>query len=130
MKFTFTFTRPLVTLCSLLLLSLTGGCNVGSVLADRLLPAETIKPKYVGLMGQSVGVLVWTDRGLQIDYPTLSLDLANSIQKKLIAESKSDELKQTIFPVQPASIARYQLDHPIYDVKNVTERPWMPRVTT
>ena len=38
-----------------------------------------------------------------------------------IAETKTAELKQSIFPVQPASIARYQLDHPSYDMKNVNE---------
>jgi hypothetical protein len=91
------------------------------VAAARLLPPETIHAKYVGLVGQSVGVMVWTDRGIATDYPSLSLDLANAIQNKLLASGKSDELKGATFPVRPASIARYQQDHPGLDFKNVTE---------
>ena len=98
-----------------------GGCQVGGALAGKLLPPERIKPKYVGFMGQSVGVMVWTDRGVQIDYPTLNLDLANSVQSKLMTAGSSEELKGAVFPVQPASIARYQLDHPSINMKNVAE---------
>lgn len=111
----------LYPLSSILILLLSTGCEFPGAIAGKLLPGETIHPKYVGLAGQSIGVMVWTDRGVQTDYPTLSLDLANSIQRKLMAEIKKDELKKSTFPLQPASIARYQLDHPMYDMKNVTE---------
>jgi hypothetical protein len=105
----------------LMSIALLGGCDVPSAIAGKVLPPETIKPRYAGLKGQSIGVMVWTDRGLQIDYPSLSLDLANSIQKKLMASTDKPELKGSIFPVQPASIARYMLDHPSFDMKHVTE---------
>jgi hypothetical protein len=110
----------LFSLSSLLLVFLSG-CDVPAALVGKGLPGETIKPKYAAMQGQSIGVLVWTDRGVQLDYPSLNLDLANSIQKKLMGNAKSPVLKGAIFPVQPASIARYVLDHPNFDVKNVTE---------
>jgi hypothetical protein len=97
------------------------GCEFPGIIAAKALPPEMIKPKYVGLAGQSIGIMVWTDRGVQVDYPSLGLDLANSIQKKLVAETKKEELKQSYFPVQPASIERYQMDHPTLDFKDVTE---------
>ena len=96
----------------MLFLLLLAGCEVPSAIAGKVLPGETIKPKYVGMVGQSIGVMVWTDRGVQIDYPSLNLDLANSVQKKLMSASNKSELKGAIFPVQPASIARYVIDHP------------------
>jgi hypothetical protein len=109
-----------VVLLATLILS-NCGCEFPGIIAAKTFPAEMVRPKYVGLAGQSIGIMVWTDRGVQVDYPALALDLANSIQKKMIDESKKDELKASYFPVQPASIARYQVDHPAYDFKNVTE---------
>src|SRR5262249_21367891 len=98
-------------------------CEFPGIIAAKALPADTVKPKYVGFASQSVGVMVWTDRGVQVDYPSLGLDLANSVQRKLAEETKNkkEELKGTFFPVQPASIARYQIDHPTLDFKDVTE---------
>ena len=114
-------TRGVLYSLSAIALLLFSGCDVPSALAGKILPPETIHPKYTGLAGESIGVMVWTDRGLQIDYPSLNLDLANSIQKKLSAATDKPEEKGTIFPVQPASIARYMLDHPQFDMKEVTE---------
>jgi hypothetical protein len=112
----------LLWLCGvILLMPLCSGCAVAGAVAGKVLPPPTIHPKYLGLAGQSVGVMVWTDRGVQVDYPSLALDLANSTQKKLMAETKTEELKKSFFPVQPASIARYQMDHPTLDFKDVTE---------
>src|SRR5438132_10750195 len=82
----------------LVLLLFLSGCEIPGALAGKIMPGETVQPKYVGLAGQSVGVLVWTDRGVQLDYPTLGLDLANSIQKKLAADIKKEELKKSSFP--------------------------------
>ena len=115
--------KTLAVLFSLSAISLLfiAGCDVPAAIAGKGLPGETIKPKYAGMVGQSIGVQVWTDRGVQLDYPSLNLDLANSVEEKLQANSKAPELKGSIFPVQPASIARYVVDHPNFDVKNVTE---------
>src|SRR5215213_2725554 len=95
--------------CLLLLLSLAG-CNALGVAAYKLTPPPTIKPKYTNLQNQSIGVMVWADRGLRIDWPSLQLDLANTIQTKLNnpENAKKKELKGVTYPVQPASIVRYQ----------------------
>ena len=39
------------------------GCNVIGA-AARVLPATTIRPRYTGLAGQSIGVMAWADRGV------------------------------------------------------------------
>jgi hypothetical protein len=105
--------------CSLLLLLLSG-CTALGVAAYKLKPPETIHPQYTNLQGQSIGVMVWADRGIRIDWPNLQVDLANAIQKKL-ADFKKKELAGATYPVQPASIVRYQRDHPEIEALNVTE---------
>jgi len=106
-------------LSSILVLSLllTSGCNVLGFAAAAL-PPPTVRPRYTGLTGQSVGVLVWTDRGIRIDWPTLPLDAGNGIQSKL-RHTSAHELDKTTFPVEPASILRYQQDHPDLDAEGV-----------
>jgi hypothetical protein len=101
----------------------SSGCNVFGVIAQAM-PPDTIKPQYFGLAGQSVGVMVWTDRGVSVDFPDLSLDLANSIQHKLIlaaGQKDEKELKGSTFPVTPASIARYQQNHTDLDISNIAD---------
>ena len=95
------------------------GCAAIGLAAYKLTPPETIKPQYTNLVNQTVGVMVWADRGIRIDWPTLQLDLANNIQKKLQAiQTDKDEKKNalpltgTTFPYPAASIVRYQRDHP------------------
>ncbi len=89
-----------------------GGC-VALGFAAHAMPPATVLPTYTGLTGKSVGVMVWADRGVQIDFPTIQVDLANAIQSRLEkAPPKTKQLKGTTFPVNPASIVRYQEDHP------------------
>jgi hypothetical protein len=92
------------------LLPMLAGCSALGVAAHAV-PPPTILPRYTGLTGQSVGVMVWADRGVRIDWPSIQLDLANAVQKRL-QTSQAKELKGTTFPLQPASIVRYQQDHP------------------
>src|SRR5436190_18341706 len=99
--------RTLLALLSLILL-LPAGCAVLGVAASAI--PQTVRPQYVGLQGQSIGVMVWADRGLLIDWGTIQLDLANSIQSKLEG-SGSDDVKKATYPWRPASIVRYQRDH-------------------
>jgi len=106
-------------------LTLAGGCNIigaGAVLADKIVPAK-VEPQYKGLAGQSVAVMVWSDRGIRIDYPSIQIDCATSIQNKLLAaqKDKSKELKETKFPVLPASIARYQAKYPQTQSRPIAE---------
>lgn len=122
-----TITRKSKT--SALLLALGGVLLAGAAgcaalgYAAAVMPKPPIKAAYEGLAGQSVGVMVWVDRSIRIDYPTLQLDVANAIQVKLQAaqKDKKDELKATLFPVEPRSIARYQADHPETDATPITE---------
>jgi hypothetical protein len=101
------------------LLPVLHGCAALGVLAYKIAPAETIKPQYTNLQNQTVGVMVWADRGIRIDFPTLQLDLANAIQTKLQAvQADKDQKKNalaltgTTFPYPAASFVRYQKDHP------------------
>ncbi len=107
------------------LLLLCGGCNIfgaAGVLASRVIP-QKVEAQYKGLPGQAVGVMVWSDRGIRIDWPTIQLDTATAIQNKLIEaqHGKVKELEGTVFPVQPASIARYQAQYPQAQARPITE---------
>jgi len=80
----------------------------------------------MGLENQSTGVMVWADRGMRIDWPTIQLDLANTVQKKLTDFQKANKreaktLAGTSFPVLPASIVRYQKDHPEIEAMPITD---------
>ena len=80
--------------------------------------------RYKGLAHQTVGIMVWADRGILIDWPTIQQDLAGSVQNKLklsMKEDKPDELKGTAFPVEVASIVRYQRDHPEIEAQDITD---------
>jgi hypothetical protein len=109
-----------------LLFSFLHGCTLLGVAAYKLKPPETVQPKYMGLENQSTGVMVWADRGLRIDWPTIQLDLANTVQKKLSDFQKgkgreSKTLVGTTFPVLPASIVRYQKDYPEIEAMPITD---------
>jgi len=88
------------------------GCNYLAAAASMTPVYQD--PKYKGLTNQSVGVMVWADRGVSIDWPDIQLDTAGSIQNKLqlTQKAKAKELSGTTWPVLPQSIVRYQRDHP------------------
>jgi hypothetical protein len=119
------FKRGLSSFCILhsALCILLSGCAALGVAAYKLSPPPTIHPDYTAMKGQSIGVMVWADRGIRIDWPNLQLDLANAIQNKLSASanSKKKDLQGATFPVQPASIVRYQRDHPEIETLHVTD---------
>jgi len=98
------------------------GCGVLGWAAHAMPPA-TVQPKYTGFANQSVGIMIWADRGLRIDWPNLQIDLANAVQKKLVEaqQGKAKVLLGTKFDVQPASIVRYQQDHPEIESQPVAE---------
>ena len=98
------------------------GCNYFAALA-ALTPVYK-DALYNGLSKQSVGVMVWADPGVSIDWPSIQLDTAGSIEGKLQATQKASgvkELSGTTWPVLPASIVRYQRDHPEIDAYPVTD---------
>lgn len=98
--------------------ALLGGCGAVGVLASKM-PQYT-EPQYFGLSGQSVGVMVWADRGARVDFPSIQLDLATTVQNRLRV-SKDKNVKDTTWPVLPASIVRYQREHPAVELSPITE---------
>ncbi len=109
-------------LSPLLLLLLLPGCAIFGVLAQAL--PNNIPAAYAGLKGKDSAVMVWTDRTIAVDWPALSIDIMNGVQKKLMEAQKADkpnELEGTTFPVTPQSMARFQLDHPNADTMSITE---------
>ena len=99
------------------------GCNVIGVIS-RAAPSPIIKAAYTGMAGQKVGVMVWTDRAMAIDWPTLQLDLARGINGRLDLKSKEKnhpkELEGTTF-VMPESVLRFQRDHPETETQSITD---------
>jgi hypothetical protein len=119
------FRYPLLLALLSCLPAVSGGCNIvgaGAVLANKIVP-QKVEPQYKGLAGQSVAIMVWAERGIRIDYPTVQSDIATSLQNKLLAaqSAKADELKETKFPVPAASILRYQAEYPQIQSRPITE---------
>jgi hypothetical protein len=118
---------PLRLACRILLaFSLLGsmsGCQWLGVLADKA-PDPTVGPKYKGLAGQKVAVMVWADRATSIDWPHLQLDVTRGVQARLSdpAHTKNPpaEVRGTTF-VAPESVVRYQHDHPETETEPVTD---------
>lgn len=112
--------RYLRTIASLLLcgcLLAIAGCAVLGVIAAKAGPPPTIHPKYTGFANQTVGIMVWVDTGVEIDFPSLRLDVATGLQKKLIEAQTVDgkhqkQLEGMKFSYPAASFVRYQEEHP------------------
>jgi hypothetical protein len=94
------------------------GCMLLGVAANAI--PQNVQAKYSGLKGQSVGIVVWCDRGIMIDWNALQLDLANNIETKL-KSAGTDEVKGIQWPYPPASYVRWLRDHPGSDSWPITE---------
>jgi hypothetical protein len=113
--------RALVLKSAFALLNLaflaTSGCNVIGA-AAQLLPRPDIKAAYSGLAYQTVGVMVWADRGIRIDFPTLQADVASSLTKKLQDATNLPHKKEVPKELEgatylnPMAVIRFQEDHP------------------
>ena len=100
------------------------GCTVLGVAASKLAVVK-VAPEYRGFAGQTVGVMVITDRGLQNDFPRLEIDAARGIQSKLqIAAPKAEELKGVHFPPDKSPEAMYAFE------QNYPELKYEPVTTT
>jgi hypothetical protein len=99
-----------------------GGCNILGVAANAL-PEPDVAASYNGLAGHTVAVMVWADRGVQIDYPSLRLDIASGVQSKLqqAQKGKKKDVQDIRFPYPAASVVRFQEDHPEVHDQPVTE---------
>jgi len=105
-----------------LLMLLPGGCSILGVAANAM-PEADVPARYAGLKGHTVAVMVWADRGVQIDYPSLRLDVATAVQSKLqqARRARKGELRDTTFPYPAASVVRFQEDHPELLDQAITE---------
>jgi hypothetical protein len=120
-----TLHRSMIVSCLLALTLgiLSAGCAVLGVLAHAA-PPPTVDAKYKGLSKQTVGVMVWTDRALAIDWPSLQLNLSQSIQTRLQAEAgKKDhpKLLEGTKLVAAESVVRFQRDHPETETEAITD---------
>ncbi len=92
---------------------LLAGCSVLGLAASAI-PEGDVPARYKDLRGHTVAVMVWAPRGLETDYPSLRLDVASQVQDKLLRAQKAGkgELRDAKFPYIPASVVRFQEDHP------------------
>lgn len=111
--------RVLLVVCLMFCALFTTGCALFAWTAANLPRSEDAK--YKGLARQKVGVMVWADRGIRIDYPNLPLDLGNTIQATLTSKSKEDDVKEIKFPYEVRSVIRYQKEHPELEGHAITE---------
>lgn len=104
--------RAIVALLMLAAPLAATGCAILGVAAQAI-PKTPVKPKVV-LAGQSVGVMVWADRGLRAAWPNIQENLGGGIQQrlKIAQDAKAKELELITFPFPAASFVRWQRDHP------------------
>jgi hypothetical protein len=118
-----------ILLTSSFILPLCSGCNIIAG-AAQVLPPPTITPKYEKLAGQQIAVMVWADRGIRTDFPSLSLNLTSTIQNGLKQNTKEKVLDKAQFPYSPESIVRFQTDHPELETEPIVNvAPHMGVVT-
>jgi hypothetical protein len=110
-------------LLALSLAGLSAGCQLLGVMAAKS-PDVPVGPKYKGLAGQKVAVMVWADRATSIDWPHLQLDVTRGIHSRLSdavhVKKPPEEIKGTTF-VAPESVVRFQHDHPEIETESVID---------
>lgn len=113
--------RPFATCILLVSLSAVSGCAVLGVAANAM-PQPPV-PASVVLANQSVGIMVWCDRGLRTDWPTMQKDLGAGVQARLVEsqKNKAKELENVTFPFPAESFVRWTKDHPGFDAEPITE---------
>jgi hypothetical protein len=108
-------------LAILIVPSLSGCAALG--LAARAFPLPTVPAKYTELHGQTVAVMVWTERGIRIDWPQIQLDVATGVQQVLqqAAKDKKHELDGARFPLTAAAVVQMQDEHPEWAADSIEE---------
>lgn len=90
------------------------GCPAIAVIAAK--QRVMVKPTYTGFRDQTVGVMVWADRGMRNDHGAIQIDIARGIDGKLKTSQKAgaEELKGTTFPNErgPDAMLNYQRNYP------------------
>jgi hypothetical protein len=111
--------------CILTSAFLTSGCDtiggIGGVIAQAI--PKNVDAAYKGLAHQDVIVMVWMDRAMKNDYPDVQLDIAASLQSKLIdatTKDRPDCLKGTNFPILASTVIEEQDNHPEWNNESIT----------
>jgi hypothetical protein len=124
------FGRFAFTAAGLAAVAATAGCPVLGILADKAGPAP-VKAAYPGLAGQSVAIMVVTDKGTQQEHRRIQLDVAERLDASLQIMTKADnvdEVKGTKYPKTstPAAVFQFQRNYPEYEWEPVTKvAPWL-----
>ncbi len=98
------------------------GCAIFG-LAAQALPHRQ-KAAYAGLKNQTVALMVAADRGVRMDWESISIDCAAAIQakmQKLQKEKSAAELSGVTWPYEPRSVVRFQKDHPELELTPATD---------
>ena len=105
----------------MLLMTFISGCQIIGAMASKA-PKPDIEAAYKGLANKTVGVMVWTHQSLQIDWPSIQLDLAASVEKNLrdAQEAKIKDLEGATFPYPAASFVKFRKEHPEVEAQPVT----------
>ena len=97
-----------------------GGCQILGVAANAM-PKPPV-PAKVELANNTVGVMVWCDRGLRIDWAGIQKDLGSGVQIRIqeAVNAKAKEVLNVTFPYPPESFIRWQKDHPGSEAEPIT----------
>ena len=90
-----------------------GGCAAEDKPRNKWV--ETPANFYDGLNGHSCAVMVWVDFRTRTEYSQLQLDLGKALTHKLdeiLQPRKESKKEQAITFTNPASVVRYQREHP------------------
>jgi hypothetical protein len=109
--------QRLMSLVVCVVLLFTSGCKLLGVLYAKAAPPPIIPASYTGLKNQPVAIMVWAGEGTMIDFPDARLDVAGSLMGKLqvAMAAKTKELEGVTFPTTPASVVRFQQNHPEFE---------------
>ena len=116
-----TVSRSLLHGSVLIAIASLSGCAILGVAAQAI--PEPPVPASVVLANQQVGVMVWCDRGLRGDWPTIQKDLGAGVQARLVEsqKNKAEELLNVTFPFPAESFVRWQKEHPGFEADPITE---------
>jgi len=95
------------------LICAAGGCAAEEKPRNKYV--ETPANFYEGLSGHTAAVMIWADWRTRSEYDKLQLDLGKALTKKLdeqLQPKKESKKDQAITFTNPASVVRYQREHP------------------
>jgi hypothetical protein len=100
------------------------GCSVLG-LGAQALSRNYIKAAYPGLKGQTVTVMVSTDRATRTEHPMIQLDVGQAIINglKAMQANKVEELEGTTFPASASAlnVYTYQRNYPQVEAEQITD---------